>query len=143
MSQNKTYSTKILLHTNNKLKNYINNQKIRKYISSELISIEYNQLKTVLPYNVGFVEHVTTNRETIPLHQERTKKMLPNNHPDFQLNLQKLYNSEKTTYIVMIQCNKDNVKVLSDMLSDIEDKKQIAIFPWLPITHKLTKTDRI
>jgi hypothetical protein len=53
---NNTISTKIVIHTNNDIKSYLANPKLRKYLSNENISIEVNTLSAIAPHNVGIIE---------------------------------------------------------------------------------------
>lgn len=127
---NKSYYTKIIIHTNHELKDYINNTRFRSYISNELISIEYNTLNVVIPQNVGFFEQTTTNRQTTLLHHLRLQKLLPKNAPEYQVNLQKIYSSTRQfTYVVMIQIAKEDIEKLVDLLRG-NDKNENIFFPW-------------
>jgi hypothetical protein len=70
---NNIHSTKIILHTNHELKDYLTNLDFREYLSSESIHIEYNGLDSKIPHNVGFIEQITSSRDTTILHAERLR----------------------------------------------------------------------
>jgi hypothetical protein len=128
---NKTYSTKIIVHANNELKDFINNQNFRDYLNSELISIEYNNLDCVIPCNVGYIEHVTATRDNTLMHHAQIKKCLPDIAPHFQVILYKVQGLDnRSTYLVMVQSRKEDVSQLSRMLLQVEDKNKVTFFPW-------------
>lgn len=131
IGMNKSYSTKIIIHSNHELKDFINNQKFQTYITTEMISIEYNNLNSVIPYNIGFLEQVTSSRDTLLLHENRIKLMLPVVCPEFQVNLQKFFdNDHQATYVVMLQSSKDDVPELTKLLLDLVAEANLMFFPW-------------
>jgi hypothetical protein len=69
-----SYSIKIIVHANKELKNYLADPTFKNYINEELISIEQNLLKTAVPFNIGFLEQITSTRETTGMHTKQLKK---------------------------------------------------------------------
>jgi hypothetical protein len=80
---NNTISTKIKIHTNNKIKRYLANPKLQKYLCNKNISIEVNTLSAIAPQNVGIFEQIITSQETASLHHVRLVKLLPSDAPKF------------------------------------------------------------
>jgi hypothetical protein len=122
LSSTKSYSTNMVIKTNMELKDYLNNTQFWSYITNELINIEFNQLNSPLPYNVGFIEQVTASRETTILHYEHIKQFLENEHDCFQVTLQKLYSGDKSTFVVMVQTEKDNIISMTKKLHSKKKK---------------------
>jgi hypothetical protein len=58
---NHFYSTKIMVHSNKELKDFITDTVFCNYLTSESIHIEYNNLDCIVPQNVGFLEEVTSS----------------------------------------------------------------------------------
>jgi hypothetical protein len=113
LSQGDIYATKILVHSNNELKDYLSNWKFRNYLKTEQISVEINHLSTAVPYNVGFVEQVTSTRDTTILHKARIDQLLPPNAPKFQIILQCAFSNEiKNTFWVMIQSARQDAEYM-------------------------------
>jgi hypothetical protein len=107
---NSSYSIKIVVHANQELKMFLADPSFKNYVNLELISIEQNSLKTAVPYNIGFLEQITSTRETTRMHTKRLKKIFPKDSPDFQVTIQRIYAPDKRKLeLVMVQCNKDEV----------------------------------
>jgi hypothetical protein len=131
LGANKTFSTKIVIKTNHELKDYLNNSHFRTYITNESINLEYNSLPSIIPYNVGYIEQITTNRDTTTLHQQRIRMMLENDIPEFQITLQRIYNKQgKSTFVAMVQSEKENVNIIINKLSNREKSDNFYFFPW-------------
>jgi hypothetical protein len=107
MGSNNTWSTKIVIHANHKLKEFLLSSKVRKYLSNKQISISKNHLSTAMPYNLGFLELAVQSRETTGMQKARLMEYLPDKIPEFQINL------------AMIQADKDNVMVLTKILQKV------------------------
>jgi hypothetical protein len=129
--ENNTLSTKIMLHTNHELKDYLMVSRFRQYISHEQILLMYNELDTAVPTNVGFLEQATQSRETTSLIRERIRQLLPKNAPKFQINLFKVHGvSNRSTFMVMIQSDKEHVSILSKMLTRTSEENSLGYFSW-------------
>jgi hypothetical protein len=133
LSNNNIYSTKIIIHTNCELKDYLEDNKFRKYLTSSSIHVEYNTLDCLNPQNVGYLEEVTSSRDTVMLHEERLRKLLPSTAPSFQVNLVRIYGSgsdSKTTYLVMVQSKLEDVEHLCYLIEALDEASMIVFFPW-------------
>jgi hypothetical protein len=64
LGPNCTYLAKLMIHTNNELKNYINYARFQDYLFSELITVDVNGLKSIIPYNVVILEQVSATCNT-------------------------------------------------------------------------------
>jgi hypothetical protein len=62
------YYIKVIIHSNNKLKGYMNNTSFREYLLTEQITIDYNYLTTAIVCKVSIIEQVTANQDTLLLH---------------------------------------------------------------------------
>jgi hypothetical protein len=106
---NGVWATKINIHSNNKLKDFLNNDEFRNYLLSEQITIEYNKLNTIIPTNIGFLEQMVPNRESKTLQHARLVELLPINAPEFQINVYRCYGyDKKPASLIMIQTEKQN-----------------------------------
>jgi hypothetical protein len=131
MGNNTSYSTKIVIHSNNDLNSFLTNPTLLTYLKEEQIAIEHNNLTTTLPKNVGFIEQVTASRETTILHKVRLDSYLPSNAPAFQVCIYRVYgNDKKISHFVMIQSNQEDVATLTEMLININDESKLVFFPW-------------
>jgi hypothetical protein len=129
MGLNNTWSTKILIHENHDLKEFLMSSKVRNYLANKQISIAKNHLSTAMPYNVGFLEKAVQSRETTGIQKARLMKYLPEKTPDFQINIYKANSSDrKSTYLVMIQADKDNVMVLTKILQKASKENDLGFF---------------
>jgi metal-responsive CopG/Arc/MetJ family transcriptional regulator len=131
LGPNNVYSTKIIIHSNHTLRSYLVNPNFRDYLSSELIVVENNNLHTVTPTNVGFLEHVVPSHESVHLHTARLQQLLPSDMPKFQVSLVKTHISDRRyIYLVMIQSHSMHVDTFSQHLRDLAEKKYIKYIPW-------------
>jgi hypothetical protein len=125
------YSTKIIIHSNHNLRSFLINPKFRDYISTEGIVVENNNLQTATPTNIGFLEHVVPNHDSVHLHTARLQIMLPTIMPEFQVTLVKTHISDRRyIYLVMIQSHPMHVDLLARHFRDLSDKDYINFFPW-------------
>jgi hypothetical protein len=114
---NNVHSSKIILHTNHELKDYLINSDFRNYLSSESFHIKYNGLDSIVPYNVGFLEQITSSRDTTMLHEERLRQLLPRKAPKFQINLHRVYGADnRMSFLVMVQSKQEDVDTLIKMI---------------------------
>jgi hypothetical protein len=128
---NNNFSTKIIIHANHELKDYLVTPQFRSYLRDEQITISHNELDTVVPMNVGFLKQATQSRETLILHKARLQQYLPKNAPDFQVNLYKAFNSSrKSTFMVMVQTDKNNVTNLTNMMKTASRQYNLGFFPF-------------
>jgi hypothetical protein len=131
MGNNTSYTTKIVIHSNNDLDSYLTNSTLLAYLKEEQITIEHNNLTTTIPKNVGFIEQVTASRDTTLLHKVRLDSYLPSNAPAFQVCIYRVYgNDKRISHFVMIQSNQEDVATLTEMLLDINDESKLVFFPW-------------
>jgi hypothetical protein len=136
MMQNNIHSTKIVIHANHELKDFLMDPTFRKYTKMEQITITRNILNTAVPFNVGYLEYATQSRDTIDLHQERLQNILPANAPAFQVNLVKIFGTDnKPTYMVMVQSDKVDANKLTTLLQEISKKNNIGYIPWEKYTE--------
>jgi hypothetical protein len=85
----------------------------------------------VIPSHVGILEQVSPRHDTLLFHYERLSKLLPASAPLFQISIQKTFGKDsKWVLIVMIQSEKEDVPVLSQMLLDLAKMQKIKFFPW-------------
>jgi hypothetical protein len=125
------YTTKIKVHTNKELKEYLTDKTFWNYLTAENIHIEYNNLDCIVPHNVGFLEEVTSSRDTIQLHEARLRRLLPTTAPKFQVNLYRAYGTDnRTTFLVMVQSKAEDVETLTLQIQAINEIHMIVFFPW-------------
>jgi hypothetical protein len=74
---------KMIIHTNHELLTYKISPQIRGYLARELLVIETNELSSINPPNVGFLETVIARHETLEMHKQRLLKKLPTGTPKF------------------------------------------------------------
>jgi hypothetical protein len=138
MMQNNIHSTKIEIHANYKLKDFLMDPAFRIYTKNELITIPQNFLNTAVPFNVGYLEYATQSRETTDQHQEQLQSLLLACAPAYQMNLVKIYGTDnKPTNMVMVQSDKEDANKLRHLLQEISKQHHIAYIPWEKYT-KLT-----
>jgi hypothetical protein len=129
ISQTRVFSTKIIIHSNVDLKAIKTNPDFLQYIGEEGIKIDYNRLDTVLPSHVGILEQVSPRHDTLLFHYDRLSKLLPASAPLFQICIQKTFGKDsKWVMIVMIQSEKEDVPVLSQLLIDLAKTDKIKFF---------------
>jgi hypothetical protein len=78
--------------------------------------------------------HGTGNTITrnLQLQKARIQQYLPKNAPDFQVNVYKAYgHSRRSTFMVMIQTDKNNVSTLTNMMKVISKKCNLGFFQFL------------
>jgi hypothetical protein len=64
------------------------------------------------------------------LHQARISRLLKNDHAKFQVTLQKLYDGDKSTFVVMVQCAKEHINSITTKLKNIDKSHKVEFFPW-------------
>jgi hypothetical protein len=131
ISSNRTYYTKMELHTNRDLKEYKKDPNFRAYMGEEGFVIEVNYLNMVVPETVGFLDNVIPKAETLSMHHERLTQFLPENSPVFQVALQKIYGKDgKQVITVMIQTDGEDVYELNHMLIKASKIGWFGYFPF-------------
>jgi hypothetical protein len=106
----KNYSTRIYICTNHELEFYKKYQDLIEYLGGESISLEYNDLDSVIPPNIGFIENQIARPETIKLHHNRIKSLLPANAPKFSITVQSIHGPDNShARVFMLKCNKRHV----------------------------------
>jgi hypothetical protein len=126
----KLYSVRSYIATSLDLDEYKKDQELIDYLSSESISLEYNDLDTVLPPNIGFLENTIARSDTAKLHKERIRSMLPKDAPRFSLAIQTLHGPDhSSTRVFMITCDKKYLLTLTKLLIDLQDD-HCKFFPW-------------
>ena len=92
--------------------------------------MEYNDLDSVLPSNIGFLEDIIARSDTVELHKNRISKLLPDNSPRFTLNVQTLHGPDNTsTRVFMLKTDKKHLSTLTRLLFDLPHS-QVKLFPW-------------
>jgi hypothetical protein len=111
---------KVVLLTNNELVAYKISPVLRCYLAKENMVIDKNELTSINPPNIGFLETVVPRNETVQLHTARLMKKLPSNIPKFQLSVSSLYVKPGTRCrILMLRADlsctlRNTVTVLTD-----------------------------
>jgi hypothetical protein len=106
--------------------------------------IDHNNLTTATPVNVGFLEQVIPQQETLMLHHECISRYLASNTPPFQMTLQKLYGKDKKwAHVVMIQGDEADVPYSDRIMIKASTIGGFRYFPYsaytcLIPTRKLT-----
>jgi hypothetical protein len=84
-------------------------------LTKKQILISENYLNTAVPYNAAFMEQAVQSRDTTTMHKARLMKYLTEKTPEFQVNIYKANSSDcKSTYLAMIQTDKENVTTLTN-----------------------------
>jgi hypothetical protein len=131
ISRDKMFLIRVNILSNHSLDKYKDSLLFRKYLSTENIVIDYNDLDTVDPVHLGFMEDIIPRYETLHLHHQRLSALLPKDTPKFQLNLQSLYGrSGERCRVVMINCDKDNIQKLKDNFQELHDTDMLRFYPW-------------
>jgi hypothetical protein len=126
----KNYSVRIYICTNRDLEYYKKDQELIDYLGGESIVLEYNDLDSVLPPSVGFLLDIIARPETIQLHKDRIKQLLPENAPRFNLSIQTIHGPENANArVFMIKCDKVHLSTLTRMFCAV-DENYIKFFPW-------------
>jgi hypothetical protein len=143
----KNYSVRIYICTNRDLDFFKKDQELIDYLGGESIALEYNDLDSVLPPNVGFLLDIIPRPETIQLHKDRIKQLLPTNAPRFNMSVQTIHGPDNSNArVFMVKCDKMHLTTLTRMFRDI-DENHIKFFPWnsyaiLQAGQKLTIINR-
>jgi hypothetical protein len=86
--------------------------------------------KTVLPFNIGNLDQVTTTRETTNLPKMRIEKYVPIDAPEFQIILQRLFGPDnRPIHMVMVQCSKEDASTLLKLLMRKSNKEHFEFCP--------------
>jgi hypothetical protein len=143
----KNYSVRIYICTNHDLEFFKKDQDLIDYLGGESIALEYNDLDSVLPPNIGFLLDIIARPETIQLHKDRIKQLLPSNAPRFNMSVQTIHGPDNSNArIFMLKCDKLHLSSLTRMFREI-DETHIKFFPWnsyaiLQAGQKLTIINR-
>jgi hypothetical protein len=123
---------KMVIHTNHELLTYKISPQIRGYLARELLVIETNELASINPPNVGFMETVIARHETLELHKQRLLKKLPSGIPKFQLQISTLYVCSGTSCrIIMMKADPEDVEILQEEMSRLSTgPNKVSFFPW-------------
>jgi hypothetical protein len=123
---------RIIVHSNHSLTRFKDSSTFRKYIAEENIVLDYNDLESMEPNLVGFLQDIIPRYETVHLHQERVEKMLSKGCPKFQLSIQTLYGrSGERCRVVMINSDKRNVQELKEIFADLHKEECLKFYPWI------------
>jgi hypothetical protein len=121
---------KLFMLTNHTMKEYKMNREFLEYLRDEDIILEMNDLDDINPSQVGFLEHVVADYETLEMHSKRLIVLLPEVHPKFQLHINTLYaQTGLKTRVIMIKSDEAHVDHLRLMLEDLHNKNRIKFFP--------------
>jgi hypothetical protein len=113
---------RLFIKTNKDLDHYKSNQDFKNYIGTSGMVIEYNNLETANPINVGFLENIIARPETANLYIAKVEKLLPIGSPKFTITVQALHGPNKTLCrVFMIKCNKKNLSTLVKLLIQIDN----------------------
>jgi hypothetical protein len=123
---------KMVIHTNHELLTYKISPQIRGYLARELLVIETNELSSINPPNVRFMETVIARHETLEMHKQRLLKKLPTGIPKFQLQISTLYVCSGTSCrIIMMKADPEDVEMLQEEMSRLSTgPNKVAFFPW-------------
>jgi hypothetical protein len=132
---NGSFTGRIQVHTNHPLTDYKSDAKFTKYLAQEKIILEEIRLTDVDPPNLGFLEELVPDYETLRLHTIRIRKYLPSGHPMFQLFVKTLYDSRRrSTRVVMVKCNGKDIEELQSMFINLHKAKTIKFCSWKEFT---------
>jgi hypothetical protein len=70
VGKDKSYTVRVYMHTNYQLEHFKQNLKFMNYLKDSNIQIDYNDLDTVNPVTVGFMENIIPRHDTVLLYQE-------------------------------------------------------------------------
>jgi hypothetical protein len=126
----KNYSSRIYICSNIDLDQYKKNQELIDYFNGASINLEYNDLDSVLPTNIGFLEDMIARPDTVELHKNRIIELLPKGSPRFAMSVQTLHGPDnKSTRVFMLKCDKKHLAELTRLLLDLPNS-QVKLFPW-------------
>jgi hypothetical protein len=91
VDKDRTFLIRIIIHSNKRLGQYKEIPQFRQYLAREHIVLDYNELESIDPFHVGFIEDIIPRYETLQLHHERISTLLGEDSPKFQLNIQSVY----------------------------------------------------
>jgi hypothetical protein len=130
LSPKQNFQCKVYMMTNHTIQEYKGNTEFFEYIKKENIIMEINDLDDINPSQVGFLEHVLPRYDTLEMHTNRLKKLLPPVHPKFQLHIQSLFaKTGEKTRIIMIKTDDKNVDELRRQLNQLQKMNKILFFP--------------
>jgi chloramphenicol O-acetyltransferase len=89
------YTAHIYICSNGDLNYYKNDPSLVGYLHGKSISIEYNDLDSVVPSNIGFIENLKARDDTIELNSQRVKELLREDAPHFTMTVQSLHGPDK------------------------------------------------
>jgi hypothetical protein len=142
VNKERQFLVRIIVHSNYNLGTYKEKSQFRQYLAKEHIVVDYNNLDSIDPVHVGFIEDIVPRYETLQLHHTRLVDLLPTNAPPFQLNIQSIYGrSGSRSKAVMVNCDIENEQILKVMLDSLHKNEQLEFYPWkeyvgLPIELK-------
>jgi hypothetical protein len=142
--RNNNYVVKVVILSNTDVEQFKRNISLLEYFKEEKINIEYNQLDSVNPNKLGFLQNISTRHDTLDIWHARLLELLPKNIPKFQLSIQKIFvRGGPGSSVVMIKCDFENMNTLNKAFENLNDAKLITYFPFkeygaLPISKKIT-----
>jgi hypothetical protein len=117
-SQHQSFHCKIIVLTNHTIQEYKADNAFFEYIQQENIVMEINDLDDINPGQVGFLENVIPRYDTLEMHTNRLRDLLPRGCPKFQLHIQSLFaKTGEKTRIIMIKADDRNVDELRKKLN--------------------------
>jgi hypothetical protein len=126
----KNYSVRVYICTSRELEYYKKDQDLIDYLGGESIALEYNDLDSVLPPNIGFLLDIIARPETIQLHRDRIKSLLPANAPRFNISIQTIHGPDNSNArVFMLKCDKTHLSTLTRLFCNINED-YIKFFPW-------------
>jgi hypothetical protein len=91
--------------------------------------IEYNNLESANPINVGFLDNIIARPEVASLYATRIENLLPTGSPRFNVTIQVLHGPNRTLCrVFMIKCDKKYVAQLTKLLI----KHKTPMFDFFP-----------
>jgi hypothetical protein len=132
VEKNRIFLVRIMVKSNHSLGEYKTINQFRQYLARENIVLDYNNLDSIDPVHVGFIEDIIPRYETLQLHHERLSALLPVDAPMFQLNIQSIYGrSRERSKVVMINSDISNVNILKTLFNNLNKEESIPFYPWM------------
>jgi hypothetical protein len=124
-------SVELIVHSNHNLGQYKEIAQFRQYLSREHIVLDYNNLDSIDPVHVGFIQQLVPRYETLHLHHARLTELLPIDAPMFQRNIQSIYGrSGERSKAIMVNCDKHNENTLKIMFNKLHKEEHVSFYPW-------------
>jgi hypothetical protein len=133
-----SYTMRLYIKANKDLNYFKMDHNFKPYLASQAMVIEYNNLESANPINVGFLDNIIACPDMANLYATRIENLLPHGSPRFNVTIQALHGPNRTLCrVFMIKCDKKYVAQLVKLI--IEHKT--PMFEFFPFQSFLNMED--